>query len=244
MAEWFEEWFNTEEYLAVYRHRNEEDAVNLYKLITKNILLEQGSKVLDLACGAGRHSILFAENGFNVTSVDISDNLLNVARKTAIERGLNINFIKSDFRKLNLNEKFHLIINLFTSFGYFESDDENEMVIKLVSNHLVNNGYFVIDFFNVVYLRNNLIPVSYDKIEGNIVKQERVFEGNRIVKKIMINKKAGKKLHYESVRIYCKDELAALLLNNGLEIQKIFGDYLGNEFDEVKSQRIIIIAKK
>lgn len=244
MAEWFEEWFNTEEYLAVYRHRNEEDAVNLYKLITKNILLEQGSKVLDLACGAGRHSILFAENGFNVTSVDISDNLLNVARKTASERGLNINFIKSDFRKLNLNEKFHLIINLFTSFGYFESDDENEMVIKLVSNHLVNNGYFVIDFFNVVYLRNNLIPVSYDKIEGNIVKQERVFEGNRIVKKIMINKKAGKKLHYESVRIYCKDELAALLLNNGLEIQKIFGDYLGNEFDEVKSQRIIIIAKK
>jgi len=244
MAEWFEEWFNTKEYLSVYRHRNEEDALNLYKLITKNILLAQGSKVLDLACGAGRHSILFAKNGFDVTAVDISDNLLNVAGRTASELGLNINFIKSDFRKLNLNEKFHLIINLFTSFGYFEYDDENEKVIKLVSNHLLDNGYFVIDFFNVVYLKNNLIPISYDKIEDSIVKQERVFEGNRIVKKIMINKRSEQKLYYESVRIYCKDELAALLLVNGLEIQKIFGDYYGNEYDEVNSPRIIIIAKK
>ncbi len=244
MAEWFEEWFNTKEYLSVYRHRNEEDALNLYKLITKNILLAQGSKVLDLACGAGRHSILFAKNGFDVTAVDISDNLLNVAGRTASELGLNINFIKSDFRKLNLNEKFHLIINLFTSFGYFEYDDENEKVIKLVSNHLLDNGYFVIDFFNVVYLKNNLIPISYDKIEDSIVKQERVFEGNRIVKKIMINKKSEQKLYYESVRIYCKDELTALLSGNGLEIQEIFGDYYGNEFDELNSPRIIIIAKK
>jgi len=70
MTEWFEDWFNTEEYLNVYRHRNEEDAKNLFDLIIKNVLLEKGSKVLDLACGAGRHSILFAKNNFDVTAVD------------------------------------------------------------------------------------------------------------------------------------------------------------------------------
>ena len=177
MTEWFEDWFNTEEYLNVYRHRNEEDAKNLFDLIIKNVLLEKGSKVLDLACGAGRHSILFAKNNFDVTAVDISDNLLNVGRKTAEELKLNINFIKSDLRKLNLNEKFHLIINLFTSFGYFETDDENGEVIKMASQHLVDNGYFVLDFFNIIYLQKNLIPISYDKIEDGIIKQERVIEG-------------------------------------------------------------------
>ena len=189
MTEWFEDWFNTEEYLNVYRHRNEEDAKNLFDLIIKNVLLEKGSKVLDLACGAGRHSILFAKNNFDVTAVDISDNLLNVGRKTAEELKLNINFIKSDLRKLNLNEKFHLIINLFTSFGYFETDDENGEVIKMASQHLVDNGYFVLDFFNIIYLQNNLIPISYDKIEDGIIKQERVIEGDRIVKQFSSQQK-------------------------------------------------------
>ena len=244
MAEWFEEWFNTEEYLNVYRHRNEEDAKNLFNLIRKNIVLENGSKVLDLACGAGRHSILFAKNGFDVTAVDISDNLLNVARKTAEEFKLNINFIKNDLRKLDLTDKFHLIINLFTSFGYFESDDENDEVIKISSQHLVDNGYFVMDFFNIIYLKNNLIPISYDKIEDGIIKQERAMEGNRIVKKIIITRSAVEKRYFESVRTFTKDELTFLFEDNGLKVQSIYGDYLGNNFEEESSPRIIIIAKK
>ena len=244
MAEWFEEWFNTEEYLNVYRHRNEEDAKNLFNLIRKNIVLENGSKVLDLACGAGRHSILFAKNGFDVTAVDISDNLLNVARKTAEEFKLNINFIKNDLRKLDLTDKFHLIINLFTSFGYFESDDENDEVIKIASQHLVDNGYFVMDFFNIIYLKNNLIPISYDKIEDGIIKQERAMEGNRIVKKIIITRRAVEKRYFESVRTFTKDELTFLFEDNGLKVQSIYGDYLGNSFTEGSSPRIIIIAKK
>jgi cyclopropane fatty-acyl-phospholipid synthase-like methyltransferase len=244
MPNWFEEWFDTEEYLNVYRHRNEEDAKNLFNLINKNILLEKGSKVLDLACGAGRHSILFAKNGFDVTAVDISDNLLNVARKTANELSLNISFIKSDLRELHLTEKFHLILNLFTSFGYFETDDENEEIIKFASEHLLNNAYFVIDFFNIVYLKNNIIPVTYDKIEDGIIKQERVFEGNRIIKKITITKKNDVKYYYESVRTYSKDELITLIIKNGLRIQNIIGNYLGVEFEEINSPRVIIIAKK
>jgi len=244
MAEWFEEWFNTEEYLNVYRHRNEDDAKNLFDLITRNIPIDEGSKVLDLACGAGRHSILFAKNGFDVTGIDISENLLNVAKNTAQELGLSINFIKSDLRKLCLSESFHLIINLFTSFGYFENDEENGEVIKLASRHLNDNGYFVIDFFNFAYLNKNLIPVSYDKTKDSIIKQERVFEGNRIIKRISITSKANEKHYYESIRTYCKDELLSLIMKNQLKIQNMFGDYLGGKFDEANSPRIIIISKK
>jgi cyclopropane fatty-acyl-phospholipid synthase-like methyltransferase len=244
MTEWFEDWFSTEEYLNVYRHRNEQDAKNLYDLIQKNVKLEKNAKVLDLACGAGRHSILFAKNGFDVTGVDISENLLNVARKTAGELGLSINFIKSDLRNLYLSENFDLILNLFTSFGYFESDEANAEVIKIASESLVDNGYFIIDFFNITYLKKNLIPISYDKIGDGIIKQERLFKGNRILKKIIINKKGDQKLYYESVRSYNRDELVTFLVYNDLKIQNIFGDYLGNDFEEANSPRIIIIAKK
>lgn len=244
MSDWFEEWFNTEEYLFVYRYRNDEDAKNLFNLILKNIEIDPGARVLDLACGAGRHSILFAKHGFNVTAVDLSENLLNVARKSAEELMLNINFIKSDLRKLNLSERFQLIINLFTSFGYFEADHENERIIKIVVQHLLDNSYFVIDYFNIVNLEKNLIPISYDKVEDAIIKQERIFERNRIVKKITVNTKKSEKIYFESVRAYSKSELSKMITANGLKILNIFGDYLGNAFDENNSSRIIIIAQK
>lgn len=244
MTEWFEDWFSTEEYLDVYSHRNDEDAKDLYDLILKNVLIGKNAKVLDLACGAGRHSFLFAKNGFDVTGVDISENLLNVAKRTAGELGLSVSFIKSDLRNLHLTENFSLIINLFTSFGYFESDDENSEVIKIASQHLVDNGYFIIDFFNVTYLKKNLISISYDKTDEGVIKQERIFEGNRIVKKITFNKKGNQKLYHESVRTFSKNELVSLMMKYDLKIQKIFGDYRGYDFEEVNSPRIIIIAKK
>lgn len=244
MSEWFEDWFSTEEYLYVYRHRNNDDAVDLFNLILKNIEIEPGAKVLDLACGAGRHSILFAKNGYDVTSVDLSENLLNVARKSAEELMLNINIIKSDLRLLNLADRFQLIINLFTSFGYFEQDYENEKIIKIVEQQLNENAYFVLDFFNVVHLKKNLIPISYDKIEEAIIRQERTFDQDRIVKKITVIKKNSERSYFESVRAYSKSELSSMILKNGLKIIKIFGDYSGNAFDENNSSRIIIIAQK
>ena len=90
MSEWFEVWFNTDEYLDVYQHRNEADANALVQLILKNVNLDRNASVLDLACGAGRHSILFAKRGFKVTAVDLSDNLLRVAKKSAEKNKVSI----------------------------------------------------------------------------------------------------------------------------------------------------------
>jgi len=244
MTEWFEDWFETAEYLNVYEHRNKEDARNLFDLIIKNVKLPENAYILDLACGAGRHSILFAQNGFKVTSVDISSNLLNVAEKTARELGLIINFIKSDLRDLRIAQKFHLIVNLFTSFGYFNTDKENEKVIDTASKLLYDKGYFVIDFFNVFHLKKNLIPISFDKIGNGIIKQERSFDERRINKKITITKNDSEKYYHESVRTYSKAQLVEIIENNGLQIQNLFGDVCGNDFEENNSPRIIIIAKK
>ena len=129
-SEWFKDWFETEEYLNVYRHRNESDAEDLINLIINNISLPKSSEVLDMACGTGRHSILLAKKGFKVSAVDLSKNMLSVASGKAEKENLKINFIQSDLRNFTHSGRFNLIVNLFTSFGYFESDKENFQILR------------------------------------------------------------------------------------------------------------------
>jgi cyclopropane fatty-acyl-phospholipid synthase-like methyltransferase len=244
MAEWFEEWFNTEEYLDVYLHRNKADAEKLVSLILKNIELQPEANVIDLACGTGRHSILFAEKGFNVTAVDLSENLLNVARKTAREQKLKIEFVNADLRKFCIASKYDLAINLFTSFGYFEDEEENLSFFSEAFELLNNKGYFIIDFFNTNFIRQNLIPYSEDLINGQKIIQERKIVGNRVVKKILITKNGTRKNFMESVRMYSDRDLISTIQNNNFRIEKVFGDYNGSKFDLNSSPRIIIISSK
>ena len=244
MSEWFEDWFDTKEYLSVYSHRNEQDAKKLVDLILQNVNIPSGSKVLDMACGTGRHSILFAENGFYVTAVDLSKNLLEIAKGSTECAGVNINFVHSDLRSFCVNSKFNLVVNLFTSFGYFEEECDNFKILEIAYNHLNENGYFVIDFFNRRYVEDNLIPESRDEIFDEKIIQKRSIEGDRVEKQIIIRKNGSEKHFHESVRLYCKEELFNALKFQGFKIKKIFGDSSGKSFDLESSPRIIIIAQK
>lgn len=244
MAEWFEKWFNSDEYLSVYRKRNDADAEKLVNLILSNIDLQPRADVIDLACGAGRHSMLFAEKGFNVTAVDLSENLLNVARKTAQELNLKINFVNGDLRNFCITSKYDLAVNLFTSFGYFKNDEENFYLFSDAFELLRNSGYFVIDYFNTNFIRENLVPRSEDFIDGKKIIQEREIVGERVIKNILITKNGTKKNYMESVRMYSDIELISAIENSGFKIEKIFGDFNGSKFDLNSSPRIIIISGK
>ncbi|MFA4923259.1 MAG: class I SAM-dependent methyltransferase, partial [Ignavibacteriaceae bacterium] len=125
MKRWFEEWFESEEYLTVYKHRNNEEAETLISFILGKVNLSGKAKVLDLGCGAGRHALLLAKMGFQVTGVDQSAKLLSVAVDEAKKNGLHAKFIKDDIRTVFFSEKFELILNVFTSFGYFDRDEDN-----------------------------------------------------------------------------------------------------------------------
>ncbi len=139
---WYEDWFNSENYLKVYSHRDESEAERLVELILKNLNLKPASKVLDMACGAGRHAIGFAKMGFDVTAIDISHRLISEAKKDAVNANVEVKFVLSDILKYNTEIKFDLVVNLFTSFGYFEEDKENFSVVEKAFNFLSNNGYF------------------------------------------------------------------------------------------------------
>jgi SAM-dependent methyltransferase len=244
MTEWFEEWFNSKEYLDVYQHRNESDAKLLFELIIKNVQIPIYGKVLDLACGPGRHSILFARKGFDVTGIDLSDNLLKVAESSAKKEKLKIEFIKADLRNIQLDTKFDLVVNLFTSFGFFEKDEDNFSIFKIASALLNAGGYFVFDFLNSTFIENNLIRESREDKSNEIIVQKRRIEGDRVIKDIIIQYNGNVKTYYESVKLYRWGELCKAIDENGLAIKKTFGDFTGSDFKEATSPRMIIIAQK
>ena len=244
MTEWFKEWFNTKEYLEVYQHRNDADAKELFTLIMNNIQIQKDGKVLDLACGAGRHSILFAKMGFDVTAVDLSENLLKVAKANAHFEDVKVRFIEADLRHFWLNEKFDLIVNLFTSFGYFENDEENFSIFSTASGLLKPGGFFVFDFMNRGYVENFLVKESKGQIASEEITQKRRIEGDRVIKDIIICNNGDTKTFYESVKMYRLNELKLAITEKGLAIKETFGDFKGNKYIEESSPRIIIIAQK
>ena len=244
MDQWYKDWFDTEEYLIVYRSRNEKEAGKLVDIILNNIEINPGSKVLDMACGTGRHSILFARKGFDITAIDLSKNLLSIARQAAYEENLKINFIRSDIRHFSLTNDFSLAVNLFTSFGYFESDEENFLLIKNAFDHTHSPGYFVIDFLNRTFVEDNLVPETNVEYRDRLIFQKRRIENDRVIKQITIRKNGTENVYHESVKMYSKEELSGLIRKAGFTIQSCFGDYSGNNFDLKTSPRIIIIARK
>ena len=136
-SEWFKDWFNTQEYLNVYQHHNENDAEKHIKLIFDNVKVFPGFNVLDMACGAGRHAILLAKKGLSITAVDLSENLLSIAKQTAEKENLNIHFVHSDIRNYKSATKMcirdSLIIpNRFPMFT--ESPTLRSLTILLATN--------------------------------------------------------------------------------------------------------------
>lgn len=244
MSEWFEEWFESPEYLKVYKNRNDNDAWQLVSFICSKLSLKSGLKILDLACGAGRHAILLAGRGFQVTGVDLSKNLLNVARKNAEELKLNLSFIHSDIRNFLHYEKFDLVVNLFTSFGYFKKDEENFVVFKKASEMLKPEGFFAFDYLNSEYLKENLVPYSYEETDSYRVEQFRSIIDCRVEKKIVINNGNESKNFIESVKLYTPADLEFQLKKFGFDKIGLYGDYKGTIFDEKKSQRFLAICQK
>lgn len=241
---WYKDWFNSEDYLKVYSHRDDAEAEILAELIMKNISLNADASVIDMACGAGRHSIALAKRGFKVTAVDLSERLLIEARKNSQIAGVEIKYILSDIRDFSSEQPFDLALNLFTSIGYFDEDKENFAVIKKAYDFLKKNGYFVLDYFNKDYLVKNLVPTSVISVNGDRIVQNRSIKGGRVVKNITIAKNGKVNEFYESVRLFSFDELSETLIKTGFIIEKVLGDFKGNLFNKTTSSRIIFIAQK
>jgi SAM-dependent methyltransferase len=237
---WYENWFGNE-YLTVYAHRDEDEAQQLVQLVLTYINLDSNSKILDLCCGQGRHARLFAQEGFEVYGFDLSRKLLQVA-KYKNDKSEKTFFVQADMRFLPVAHSFDLLLNLFTSFGYFQSDEENITVFKQFRQALRKGGFFVFDYFNSSYVMENLERYQSEKIGDLKVEQERYIEDSRVEKIIRLDRQGKKSTFFESVKLYKPDQILKMMEETSLEVSFIFGDYQGSPFTQ-DSERIIIIGK-
>ncbi|RPI14810.1 MAG: class I SAM-dependent methyltransferase [Ignavibacteriae bacterium] len=252
---WFKSWFNTQDYLDLYKHRDSHDASKLVSLIFSNINIPKGSNVLDLACGSGRHSVFFAKKGMFVTGIDLSAFLIKQANLQLENEFLHykdkLKFEIRDMREIKHVNEFELVVNLFSSFGYFKDDNENEQVIRSISKALKPAGYFVIDFLNREKLINTLVPYDIKRTDGKYIVQVRKIEDGFVEKEILIFRNSDASTDYpvlnhfnERIRLYSLEDFRKMFTHNGLNIINTFGNYDGSIFVKNSSERLIIFAHK
>ena len=238
---WFKDWFDTKYYHMLYQHRDEQEAVHFIKTLTQFLNLKNHSEILDLACGKGRHSITLNKLGYEVLGADLSENSINSAK--LLEKD-GLAFIVQDMREIIPNKTFDAVLNLFTSFGYFDDTSDNEKVIHSVFEMLKPNGIFVIDFMNVQRTLNQMIANETKIANGISFELKRSFTGTHIIKEIAFEDEGQSYNYQEKVQALKKQDFESLLNNNGFSLIDSFGDYGLHAYDENLSDRLILIARK
>ncbi|MCH7782118.1 class I SAM-dependent methyltransferase [candidate division KSB1 bacterium] len=242
--DWYEKWFG-QDYLDVYTHRSEKEAEEFINTLEKILSLQPEQKLLDLCCGTGRYSLALAQRGYVVTGLDLSSRLIDFAKKRSKELGVKVDFIVRDMRDIPFSGYFDGILNMFTSFGYFETDSENEKVIMAASNALKKDGWFVLDYLNRENIIQNFQEFDEQKKENVLIQQKRKlnFDTNRIEKVITITRNDSTKEYSESVKMYSHDDLEQMYRINNIRLTHKFGNYDGTPLDNV-SPRAILIGRK
>lgn len=239
--EWFETWFDSPYYHILYQHRDEAEAEHFMDKLLAAMNLPRGASALDVACGKGRHAVYLAEKGLEVTGIDLS--WKNIGHAMHFEKP-NLSFFLHDMRNPFYINYFDVVFNLFTSFGYFETEKENLQAIHSMSKAMKKGGKLVIDFFNAAKISQALTPHEYITREGILFLVEKKMQENMVLKRIYFQD-LGRSFEFEErVQSLRLADFERLFKKNDLKISAVFGNYQLHPFDEPVSERLIIIAEK
>ena len=236
-ADWFTSWFNTPYYHILYKDRGHEEAEVFMKNLTQFLNIPEQAHILDLACGKGRHSVHLNSLGYQVTGLDLSEESIAYAKQF---ENSSLHFDVHDM-STPYHDQFDAVFNLFTSFGYFENEEDNLNTIKAIKANLKPNGIGVIDFMNVDLVINNLVNSNEVTNEGITFSLNRKLENGYIVKDISFNDNGQDFRYQERVRAFTLDDFKDLFEKANVELIAIFGDYKLNKFRRDTSDRLIMI---
>lgn len=237
--EWFALWFNTSYYHILYSHRNYSEAQEFMKNLVTFLELGKDDLLLDLGCGKGRHSIYLNSLGFNVVGADLSKNSINEAKQFENER---LKFIEHDMRN-SFNSKYNAILNLFTSFGFFEDDNDDISILQNIKNGLKDNGIAIIDFMNVKKVISELVSEEIQTIDGITFQINRYIKNNFIVKEINFDADGKHHTYFEKVKILDLPKIKSFLNSVDFKIKHTFGNYQLENFNEITSDRLILVLE-
>ena len=238
--DWFEDWFDTPYYHILYQNRNELEAKNFILNLIAHLKLNPDSKILDLACGKGRHSKTLNELGYNVLGVDLSENSINQAKKWSSDT---LSFQVHDMRNPIENKQFDAIFNLFTSFGYFDTHEENQQMCCSIADMLKPNGKLIIDFMNAHKVIESLVEEEQKEVNGITFNIARTYDNRHIHKHINFKDK-GTVFHFTERVQGLKFEDFKTLLSPFFHIENVYGSLDLQPFVLEKSDRLIIIASR
>ena len=236
---WYASWFDTPFYHILYKDRDDTEAESFMHTLTNYLNIPEGGKILDLACGKGRHAVYLNSIGYDVTGVDLSENSIEFAKQFENDT---LHFDVHDMCK-PYKQQFDAVFNLFTSFGYFDKEEDNLNTIKAIKADLNEYGFGVIDFMNTEFIIDNLVPEETKTVDGIEFKLKRYVDKGYILKDIEFTHEGVDYSYQERVRAFTLNDFKTLFEQAGVYLLDIFGDYKLHKFDAKESHRLIMIFK-
>lgn len=244
---WYREIFD-EEYLRFYHpiltpERTAEEVSQVVRLLQ----LPPGARVLDLCCGHGRHAVPLAEQGHRVTGQDLSVPFLDMARRSAAERGVEVEWVHSDMREIPFEDEFDAAINMYTAFGYLENDAEDLKVLQAVARALKPGGRFLMEIIHRDNLLRRLQERSWQRLEdGSIVLEKRrldLLTSRQHTQRTTLHPDGRSTEIYLNLRLYTLAELARMFAEAGIPLEAHHGSLAGGPLT-LESQRMVLVGRK
>ncbi len=236
---WFSSWFDTPYYHILYKDRNDTEAHAFMDMLTNYLNIPETGTILDLACGRGRHARFLNKIGYDVTGVDLSENSIAYAKQFENHR------LKFDVHNMceSYGKQFDAVFNLFTSFGYFDNEEDNLNTIKSIKANLNEFGFGVIDFMNSDFVIDNLVPEEVKVVDGIAFNLKRFVENGHIVKDISFNIEERPYNFQERVKAFNLQDFKTLFEKADVHLLDVFGDYKLQKFNNTSSERLVMIFK-
>lgn len=238
---WFDKWFDTQYYHILYKQRNDDEAKLFIDHLANFLCLKNGDKVLDVACGKGRHAIYLNHKNLDVVGIDLSANSIEYASLFSNDT---LHFAKHDMREVYQAQTFDYVLNMFTSFGYFDTEPENQAAITAMTQNLKVGGKLVIDFFNAHKVIKTLIAEEKKTIDNLTFTIKKKVENGFIIKDIYFTDEGQDFWFQEKVQAISQTQFENYFSVANLKLLTIFGNYDLVPFDKENSDRIIFVLER
>jgi 2-polyprenyl-3-methyl-5-hydroxy-6-metoxy-1,4-benzoquinol methylase len=248
VASWYVDFFRND-YLQVYDHQfTAERAEKEVAFAERALQLSSGSHVLDLCCGQGRHSVLLAKHGFQVTGIDLNREYLELTQNAARAAGVKVETVAADMREIPAPNKFDAIVNMYSSFGYLESEAEDLRVLESAAQALKPGGRLLLDMLNREWAVANYVQNDWHKgADGTIYVERRDLDlaSSSMHVSFTIVSPDGRRRDSigHHIRLYTLTEITRLLQRVGLSLSGVFGGFDSEPY-AISTRRMIVLAQK
>lgn len=244
---WYKELFATEDPARFEKYVESDTSRRQVDFVIDKLALEPGAKVLDLCCGQGRHLIDLARRGYDVVGLDLSEYMLEGCKAAAAVEGISPVLVQADMRQIGFTTEFDAIISMFASFGYLETEDEDQRVLNAASLALKGGGSLLLDLHNRDAQLGCLKPIEWhENSQGDLILADRDFDsitGRINSREVTVHHDGHRSERSYSLRLYTYTELDRMLQQAGLAVHSVYGDFNCGPFHR-HSRRMIVIAGK